>query len=594
MRIFRQCYTDRQGRSRESSKWYVEFVDHREIRHRLPGFTDRKATEELGRKIHRIIEARSVHQPLDAELIRWLESMPADLRSRLAKWGILDTRAEHHGRPLREHLADFHASLLHKGTTQAHADLVKARAERVCKGCRFKFIADVNASKVQRFLADKRKGNAEESGISHQTNNFYLQAIKQFCRWLVKDGRASESPVDHLTGLNVKLDRRHDRRSLTAEELAELLKVTAAGPVRHKMTGQARAMLYRVAMETGLRRNELRSLTGASIETEANPPAIVVAPANVKNRQPVVQVIRPELAAELRTWMQTAQIGPDDRLWPNLTRNTALMLSKDLTAARDAWINDSRTPAQQSEREESNFLCYADDAGRYADFHSLRHSFVSLITQGGVHPKLAQRLARHSTVELTLARYSHTLLDDEAQALEVLPALPSMFDRPETDRQQLRATGTEGADSVLPKCLPIRDANSRFSVHRDAVSGRPNVNGNQAGAKAKTAGETREKPGLPAVSTSGERGIRTLGTVSGTPVFETVPVIPEAIAETEDTAGAASVLPNCLPKSVPESVDSSLDDPRLAALVDAWPALPEPIRDAVETLIQAGTLRSPH
>ena len=36
---------------------------------------------------------------------------------------------------------------------------------------------------------------------------------------------------------------------------------------------------------------------------------------------------------------------------------------------------------------------YVDAAGLYADFHALRHSFVSLITKGGVHPKIAQRLA---------------------------------------------------------------------------------------------------------------------------------------------------------------------------------------------------------
>ena len=85
---------------------------------------------------------------------------------------------------------------------------------------------------------------------------------------MVRDGRASESPLDHLTGMNVKLDRRHDQRNLTASELSHLLKTTAAGPVRHRLNGRDRAMLYRAAMETGLRRNELRSLRrGESIST---------------------------------------------------------------------------------------------------------------------------------------------------------------------------------------------------------------------------------------------------------------------------------------------------------------------------------------
>ena len=504
MRVFKQKYTDRKGLTRESSKWYAEFVDHREIRRRLPGFTDSGATAELGRKVERLVEARSLHRPLDAELVRWLESMPTTMRARLAKWGILDSRAEHHGRPLSVHLADFHAAQLDKGNTQAHADLVKARAERVCDGCLFRFYSDVNASKVQRYLAGKRSGSKDEAGISHQTSNFYLQAIKQFCRWMVKDGRASESPVEHLTGLNVKLDRRHDRRSLTVEELTWLLRTTAAGPIRHKMDGKARAMLYRVGMETGFRRNELRSLTPSNIETASTPPAIIVEPQNVKNRQPVVQVIRPELAEELQTWIEDAQIAPESPLWPELTQHTSKMLKADLEAARDAWLDDSQSDAEREKREQSNFLCYEDDAGRYADFHALRHSFVSLITQGGVHPKLAQRLARHSTVELTLSRYSHTLMTDEAQALEVLPALPSMFDGPESERQKLRATGTEGAEAVLPNCLPNRDAKPCLSVHRDALSEGANPRPFEQQPEARTPCKTGDRPSLQGDSESGE------------------------------------------------------------------------------------------
>ena len=51
---------------------------------------------------------------------------------------------------------------------------------------------------------------------------------------------------------------------------------------------------------------------------------------------------------------------------------------------------------------------YRDDAGRVADFHSLRHTFITNLARGGVHPKVAQALARHSTITLTMDRYSHT------------------------------------------------------------------------------------------------------------------------------------------------------------------------------------------
>ena len=70
-------------------------------------------------------------------------------------------------------------------------------------------------------------------------------------------------------------------------------------------------------------------------------------------------------------------------------------------------------------------ITYRDDAGRVADFHSLRHTFISNLARGGVHPKVAQTLARHSTITLTMDRYSHTTRGQLADALSKLPDLTS-------------------------------------------------------------------------------------------------------------------------------------------------------------------------
>lgn len=50
---------------------------------------------------------------------------------------------------------------------------------------------------------------------------------------------------------------------------------------------------------------------------------------------------------------------------------------------------------------------YVDDAGRYADFHSLRHSTGSLLAASGVHPKVVQSIMLHSDINLTMSRYTH-------------------------------------------------------------------------------------------------------------------------------------------------------------------------------------------
>ena len=64
---------------------------------------------------------------------------------------------------------------------------------------------------------------------------------------------------------------------------------------------------------------------------------------------------------------------------------------------------------------------YVDAAGRHVDFHALRHSFITALANSGVHPKTAQALARHSDINLTMSRYTHSVLEAQSEALGRLP-----------------------------------------------------------------------------------------------------------------------------------------------------------------------------
>ena len=122
--------------------------------------------------------------------------------------------------------------------------------------------------------------------------------------------------------------------------------------------------------------------------------------------------------------------------------------------------------------EKTDFLSYRDDDGRQADFHALRHTFLSRLGRSGASAKVMQRLARHSTVGLTLDRYTHAGLYDLQAAVEKLPPLPTSTETT-TEIQSARATGTDAADtlpSVLPSCLPKRVAKTRFWVPLSAPS----------------------------------------------------------------------------------------------------------------------------
>lgn len=56
-------------------------------------------------------------------------------------------------------------------------------------------------------------------------------------------------------------------------------------------------------------------------------------------------------------------------------------------------------------------------------FHSLRHSFGSMLAASGVHPKTAQQLMRHSDINLTMSRYTHIFRGQETEAINKLPDL---------------------------------------------------------------------------------------------------------------------------------------------------------------------------
>jgi hypothetical protein len=133
-----------------------------------------------------------------------------------------------------------------------------------------------------------------------------------------------------------------------------------------------------------------------------------------------VQPIRPDLADALRPWL--ANKTPGAPVFGNLTKHTNILIQSDLARAG---------------------IPYRDDSGRVADFHALRHSYVTALAMSRAPVKVVQSLARHST--LTLGIYAHVGLFDQVGALDALPAPGSPAPGPEA--AALAATGTDGQPS---------------------------------------------------------------------------------------------------------------------------------------------------
>jgi len=119
------------------------------------------------------------------------------------------------------------------------------------------------------------------------------------------------------------------------------------------------------------------------------------------------------------------------------------MIEKDLAAARDKWIKEAPTAAERRRRERSSFLASVDHNGLYADFHSLRKTFITNLSRAGVSPKMAQSLARHSDINLTMNTYTMLAVQDQAAAVECLPPVPN--GKPHAEALQALAIGNRQA-----------------------------------------------------------------------------------------------------------------------------------------------------
>src|SRR5262249_47537762 len=89
------------------------------------------------------------------------------------------------------------------------------------------------------------------------------------------------------------------------------------------------------------------------------------------------------------------------------------------------------------------YVIEGPDGPLFADFHALRHTYLTLGGRAGIDLRTLQELAGHSTPVLT-ARYSHRRLYDLAGAVEKLPSFLPTKDGAEQPRQPLAATGTDG------------------------------------------------------------------------------------------------------------------------------------------------------
>jgi len=368
--LFKPTYSAKDSKTgktiqKKVKKWYGQFRDENGEVKRVPLCTDKAAAQAMLNEIVRRVERGEA--------------------------GLISPFDEHRKRSIEGHLEDFERHLVNKGTSPKQVKLTLTRIRKIVLGCKIQKISDIEVDSVENFLSQQ-----ELEGLSQRTTNFYARSIKHFTRWLVKFRRSQDDPLLPLSANRRVDNQRRSRRVISTSELASLVRSTrTSAKLFRGLNGSDRALLYLLASNTGLRASELASLKRSNFEFSEGRNLVVVEAAYSKRRRRDEQPIPTRIVEELRSFLSAKDT--DSLVWPgNWNEKAAKMLRADLKKAG---------------------LEYETDSGVF-DFHSLRHYFVSNLSRGGIHPKMAQKLARHSDINLTMNTYTHVELEELAKELD--------------------------------------------------------------------------------------------------------------------------------------------------------------------------------
>ncbi len=393
------------------------------------------------------------------------ENVLAELRRKAekVKSGLLTSAeartAEHLATPIGEHVESYLNSLEATGVTAKHVRETRRILTRIFKDCGFRTLANLDASVVESWLNHRRRANA-----SARTRNVDRTALLSFGNWCASKnvGRLIANPFTDLPRADEKADPRRKRRAMTEAELLQLLDVARRRPLLEAMTvrrgkrkgqaigkvkpqvrerleelGRERALIYKTLVLSGLRKNELATLSVAQVRLDQSVAYVELDAEDEKSRQGNSVIIRADLADDLRAWLadKLASLQADafrrgEAIPSRLPGNSPVfnvptgfirIFDRDLTAAK---------------------IAKRDDRDRTLDVHALRTTFGTLLSKGGVSLRTAQAAMRHSDPSLTANVYTDPKLLDVHGALDALPNLP-LDAGPVVEQERLRATGTE-------------------------------------------------------------------------------------------------------------------------------------------------------
>jgi len=361
-------------------------------------------------------------------------------RAELVKAKVLspdqDKIADHQRIPLSEHVTQYIDHLKGRGVHTDRLKTTETRMKVTVSSCRWRWLADLNVDSLERWLGTLTEESQDDKDrakpVSAAVYNGFVEAWVAFGFWCIGKRMAGKrfhfngekrllvNPFEGMRRRDAKQDRRRIARALTEKELLALLDAAKRRPLQDAMTirtgankdsfgakvsierkekleqlGIERALIYKTFILTGLRADELRTLTISDLSF-GDVPFIKLRNSNEKNRKGSTIALRSDLAVELRAW-----IAGRERTEPvfNVPSGILRIMNRDLAAAGIPKV---------------------DADGCVVHIHALRHSFGTHLSKAGVAPRVAQAAMRHSDISLTMNTYTDARLLDTAEAIESL------------------------------------------------------------------------------------------------------------------------------------------------------------------------------
>jgi integrase len=374
----------------ESKKWYIHYYEGNKLK-KVPAFKDKQAS---------IAKMN--------ELVKSLARGEA---------GLTDPHKEHLDREASEHLEDY-LPVLRK---RVKSDKYYEETVRILKG----MLTACGVARLRELTAEVAENYLTRLNAAPNTRKKHHSAMSGFAKWLHKRGRIKQNfmlLVDVPTG---GVQKKY--RSLSTDELQRLLDATRQRPLHENLTirrgprkgqllarvrpevraeleqlGRERALLYKTATLTGLRKLELANLRVAHLDFDHQPYPLIDLPGSVtKNSKDAKLFLLPQLANELDQWLKdTGKKDKPEALVFNIPEKLNLIFKRDMKAAS--------VPLE-------------DVKGGIAKFRSLRKSANVLLRKHGVPLKVRQLFMRHGDIRLTADTYDDATLLDMAR--DVVPAL---------------------------------------------------------------------------------------------------------------------------------------------------------------------------